>query len=137
MRWSGAALCAIKTAADTGEEEDANPYDKIDETPENDDKGVEACVKSSLNMAAVEGWSTIVAREIDAMCHYLVFDHRSAYAFDDGTRKGMAGHGLDWQDSAVREGAQKLLLDSEKTRVLPDAWKQVRSYPLAPQPTQL
>lgn len=119
--WSGAALVALSR------DEDKTDYTGIDDTPENEEKGIECCVKSSVNMAAVEGWSLIMAREVDAMCHYLSYDHREAYKFDDGT-SGCAKHGLNWMDEDVRKSSASKLMDSKKQQLLPNAWQQVVSY---------
>lgn len=120
--WSGAALCALANASppDSGD----GQYEAVKELPEDDPECVEACVQCSVNMSAVHGWPTIVAREMDAMCHYLAFDHRKAYEFDTGAHH----HGLDWRKESVRRRARKRLLNAAKSAILAGAWQQVVEY---------
>lgn len=92
-----------------------------DDTPENDAMGVKAAIRSSVNLAGVEGWPLIMAREVDAMCNHLVFDHREPYSFDSGAEHS----GIDWMQASVRDKAKTCLMDEGKKCLLQDAWKEV------------
>jgi hypothetical protein len=88
--------------------------DDLPETPEQDDDGVEACLKSALNMAAMDNWPRVMAREVDAMCHYLVFGNREPHTFDEPFDK-----------KKCKSFKEKLIKDGKMQK---DAWRSVVEY---------
>eukprot|EP00971_Amphidinium_carterae_P016330 321854-Amphidinium_carterae.1 len=80
-------------------------------------RGVEACIRSSYSLAATDGWDSLIAREVDAMCHCLCFGHRRTFSMDDGTGLNH-GEGWDWRDKDLRSNASMCLLDMKKSKRL-------------------
>jgi hypothetical protein len=109
--WGNAALLDIALHGEGSEEMSA---EDLPETPEQDEEGVDACLKSALNMAAMENWPRVMAREVDAMCNYLVWGNREPYTFDEPFDKRKCN---SFKPRLVKDGKLKT-----------DAWKAVVEY---------
>jgi len=120
--WSGANLAIVAEDLDW-----KGQYASVADQPECDAQGVEACIRSSYSLAATDGWDSLIAREVDAMCHCLCFGHRRTFSMDDGTGLNH-GEGWDWRDKDLRSNASMCLLDMKKSKVLERAWRTVVDF---------
>lgn len=113
--WGNAALLDMALHATA---EDAENVLEAAETPEKDDEGVDSCLASALNMAAMENWPRIMSREVDAMCHYLTFEHRSPSSFDE-----------PFDERKCKEFQGKLVGEKDGTKYIKDdAWESVVEF---------
>ena len=111
--WSSAGLAAIATDPDVA-------YPKLPDMPDSDNQGVEACIQSSFNAAATAQWHVLMAREAEAMCHYLCYGHREPTSFDSGKDNGH-GHGKDWGKPEVRTAGRNKCQQKGTSKLLPNA----------------
>ncbi|CAE7252929.1 unnamed protein product [Symbiodinium natans] len=120
--WSSASLAEISTDPDV-------KYPPLPDQPDSDSKGVEACIQSSFNLAATAQWPVLMAREVDAMCHYLCYGHREPTSMDNASKGNeFHGQGKDWKKEEVRTIGRNKRLNGGQSELEAKAWEAVVDF---------